>query len=65
MDIKKYKVSQSVRLDQISTKEVVEDAKKQIEKIRKQISELRMMIQKRSILYMSQDSLTKSMKVML
>jgi len=40
MDIKKYKVSQSVRLDQISTKEVVEDAKKQIEKIRKQISEL-------------------------
>ena len=40
MDINKYKVSQSVSLDQINTKEVVEDAKKQLKKIRKQISEL-------------------------
>ena len=40
MDIKKYKVSHSVRLDQINTKEVVDNAKKQLGKIRKQISEL-------------------------
>ena len=40
MDINKYKVSQSVRLDQINTKEVVEDAKKQLKNVRKQISEL-------------------------
>ena len=40
MDINKYKVSQSVSLDKINTKEVVEDAKKQLKKIRKQISEL-------------------------
>ena len=40
MDINKYKVSQNVSLDQINTKEVVEDAKKQLKNVRKQISEL-------------------------
>ena len=40
MDINKYKVYQSVRLDQIDTKEVVQDAKKQLKNVRKQISEL-------------------------
>ena len=40
MDINKYKVSRNVSLDQINTKEVVEDAKKQLKNVRKQISEL-------------------------
>ena len=40
MDINKYKVSPNVSLDQINTKEVVEDAKKQLKNVRKQISEL-------------------------
>ena len=40
MDINKYKVYQSVSLDQINTKEVVQDAKKQLKNVRKQISEL-------------------------
>jgi len=40
MDINKYKVSQNVSLDQINTKEVLEDPKKQLKNVRKQISEL-------------------------
>ena len=45
MDINKYKVSQSVRLDQINTKEVVEDAgilirKRTPEQIRRAINTL-------------------------
>jgi len=40
MNISHYKVSQSIKLDQINTKEVVEDAKQQLKKIRKEISKL-------------------------
>ena len=40
MDIKKYKVSQNVNLDQIQTKEVIGDAKKRLKTLRKKISEL-------------------------
>jgi len=40
MNISHFKVSKSIKLDQINTKEVVEDAEKQLKKIRKQISKL-------------------------
>ncbi len=40
MDIEKYKVTQPIKLQQIPTKEVVEDADKKLKKLRKKISKL-------------------------
>lgn len=40
MNCDHYRVSDSINLDQISTKEVIEDAKKKLKKYRKQISSL-------------------------
>jgi len=40
MNISHYKVSQSIKLNQFDTKEVVDEAKKQLKKVRKEISKL-------------------------
>ncbi|TXD52067.1 MULTISPECIES: PPK2 family polyphosphate kinase [unclassified Polaribacter] len=40
MNLQKYKVSSTLKLDEVSTKEVLEDAKKELKKIRKKLSNL-------------------------
>ena len=40
MDLEKYKVKSTINLENFSTKEVVEDAKKGLKKVRRKLSEL-------------------------